>query len=214
MGDEKEKKGAAAGGDDAEKSAKADKPGKATARAPSSGSAPEVKAASAGGTPAEKGTVAEAPGPVEKQAKAEEAPKEAKVAAGAAAPAAPARTGRRKDKKNIPFAIAHIHATFNNTVITISDQAGNVLSWSSAGCVGFKGSRKGTPFAAQLAAQTAGNAAKEHGVRQVEVRVKGPGSGRESSIRAMQAIGLEIKSIKDVTPIPHNGCRPSKRRRT
>ncbi|MEE9291923.1 MAG: 30S ribosomal protein S11, partial [Acidobacteriota bacterium] len=121
--------------------------------------------------------------------------------------------GKRKDKKNIPFAIANIHATFNNTVITISDQAGNVLAWSSAGCVGFKGSRKGTPFAAQLAAQTAGNAAKEHGVRQVEVRVKGPGSGRESSIRAMQAIGLEIKSIKDVTPIPHNGCRPPKRRR-
>ena len=167
---------------------------------------------------------AEATGPAERPARVEKAPaekapaekasKEPKVQTEAGVAAAPARTGgRRKDKKNIPFAIANIHATFNNTVITISDQAGNVLSWSSAGCVGFKGSRKGTPFAAQLAAQTAGNAAKEHGVRQVEVRVKGPGSGRESSIRAMQAIGLEIKSIKDVTPIPHNGCRPPKRRR-
>ncbi|OLD65957.1 MAG: 30S ribosomal protein S11 [Acidobacteria bacterium 13_1_40CM_2_68_5] len=113
----------------------------------------------------------------------------------------------------MPFAIANVHASFNNTVISITDQAGNVLSWSSAGCIGFKGSRKGTPFAAQLAAQAAGNAAKEHGVRQVEVRVKGPGAGRESSIRAMQAIGLEVKAIKDITPIPHNGCRPPKRRR-
>jgi small subunit ribosomal protein S11 len=98
-------------------------------------------------------------------------------------------------------------------VITICDQTGNVLGWSSAGCVGFKGSRKGTPFAAQLAAQAAGNAAREHGVRQVEVRVKGPGAGRESSIRALQAIGLEVKAIKDITPIPHNGCRAPKRRR-
>ncbi|MFQ5876818.1 MAG: 30S ribosomal protein S11 [Acidobacteriota bacterium] len=123
------------------------------------------------------------------------------------------RGGKRREKKNIPFAIANVHASFNNTVITICDQGGNVLGWSSAGCVGFKGSRKGTPFAAQLAAQAAGNAAREHGVRQVEVRVKGPGSGRESSIRALQAIGLEVKAIKDVTPIPHNGCRPPKRRR-
>jgi small subunit ribosomal protein S11 len=121
--------------------------------------------------------------------------------------------GKKKEKKNVPFAIAHVHASFNNTVITICDQVGNVLAWSSAGCIGFKGSRKGTPFAAQLAAQAAGNAAREHGVRQVEVRVKGPGSGRESSIRALQAIGLEVKAIKDVTPIPHNGCRPPKRRR-
>ncbi|HEV8701633.1 MAG TPA: 30S ribosomal protein S11 [Candidatus Polarisedimenticolia bacterium] len=121
--------------------------------------------------------------------------------------------GKKKDKKNVPFAIAHVHASFNNTVITICDQTGNVLSWSSAGCIGFKGSRKGTPFAAQIAAQAAANAAKEHGVRQVEVRVTGPGAGRESSIRAMQAVGLEIKAIKDVTPIPHNGCRPPKRRR-
>jgi small subunit ribosomal protein S11 len=123
------------------------------------------------------------------------------------------KRARGKEKKNVPVAIAHIHATFNNTVITITDMQGNVLAWSSAGCLAFKGSRKGTPFAAQMAAQTAGNAAKEHGVRSLEVRVKGPGSGRESSIRALQAIGMEIKAIKDVTPIPHNGCRPPKRRR-
>src|SRR6266581_836647 len=129
------------------------------------------------------------------------------------APAAKKAPGRRKEKKNVPFAICNVHASFNNTVISITDQAGNVLSWSSAGCIGFKGSRKGTPFAAQLAAQAAGNSAKEHGVRQIEVRVTGPGAGRESSIRALQAIGLEVKAIKDVTPIPHNGCRPPKRRR-
>jgi small subunit ribosomal protein S11 len=123
------------------------------------------------------------------------------------------RGGKRKERKNVPLAVAHIHASFNNTIITIADLQGNVLSWSSAGCLGFKGSRKGTPFAAQMAAQAAGNAAKEHGVRSLEVRVKGPGSGRESSIRALQAIGIEIKAIKDVTPIPHNGCRPPKRRR-
>ncbi len=126
---------------------------------------------------------------------------------------APVKRVRGKEKKNVPLAIAHIHATFNNTVITITDMQGNVLSWSSAGCLAFKGSRKGTPFAAQMAAQAAGNAAKEHGVRSLEVRVKGPGSGRESSIRALQSIGMEIKAIKDVTPIPHNGCRPPKRRR-
>ena len=141
--------------------------------------------------------------------------KEAVPAAGAAEGAAAAKKapGRKKEKKNVPFAICNVHASFNNTVISISDQAGNVLSWSSAGCIGFKGSRKGTPFAAQLAAQAAGNTAKEHGVRQIEVRVTGPGAGRESSIRALQAIGLEVKAIKDVTPIPHNGCRPPKRRR-
>jgi len=143
----------------------------------------------------------------------ETAAKEAPAAAAEGAPAARRTPGKKKDKKNVPFAIANVHASFNNTVISITDQAGNVLSWSSAGCIGFKGSRKGTPFAAQLAAQAAGNAAKEHGVRQVEVRVKGPGAGRESSIRAMQAIGLEVKAIKDITPIPHNGCRPPKRRR-
>ena len=120
---------------------------------------------------------------------------------------------RRKEKKNVPFGIAHIHATFNNTIITITDPNGNVLAWSSTGCNNFKGSRKGTPFAAQIAAQAAATSAREHGVRQVEVRVKGPGSGRESSIRALQAGGLEVKSIKDVTPVPHNGCRAPKRRR-
>ena len=153
--------------------------------------------------------------------RAEKPPKAAKkaeakegAAPGAeAAPAAHKAPGKKKDKKNVPFAIAHVHASFNNTVISICDQTGNMLSWSSAGCIGFKGSRKGTPFAAQMAAQAAANAAKEHGVRQVEVRVTGPGAGRESSIRAMQAVGLEIKAIKDVTPIPHNGCRPPKRRR-
>jgi small subunit ribosomal protein S11 len=128
-------------------------------------------------------------------------------------PAVAAKRVRGKEKKNVPVGVAHIHATFNNTVITITDMQGNVLAWSSAGCLAFKGSRKGTPFAAQMAAQTAGNAAKEHGVRSLEVRVKGPGSGRESSIRALQSIGMEIKAIKDVTPIPHNGCRPPKRRR-
>ncbi len=123
------------------------------------------------------------------------------------------KKGGKKERKNVPHGVAHIHATFNNTIVTITDPVGNVLSWSSAGVQGFKGSRKGTPFAAQTAAQVAGNAAKEHGVRSLEVRVKGPGAGRESSIRALQASGIEIKSIKDVTPIPHNGCRPPKRRR-
>ncbi len=123
------------------------------------------------------------------------------------------RKGGKREKKNVPHGIAHIEATFNNTIVAITDPAGNVLAWASAGTQGFKGSRKGTPFAAQMAAQAAGNAAKEHGVRSVDVRVKGPGAGRESSIRALQASGLEIKSIRDVTPIPHNGCRPPKRRR-
>ena len=120
---------------------------------------------------------------------------------------------KKKEKRIVPAGVAHIHATFNNTVISIADMEGNILSWSSAGQHGFKGSRKGTPFAAQIAAQAAANAAKEHGLRSLEVRVKGPGAGRESSIRALQAAGMEIKSIKDVTPIPHNGCRPPKRRR-
>lgn len=125
----------------------------------------------------------------------------------------PKKSTKKKEKKNIPNAIAYIHATFNNTIISISDMNGNVISWSSAGCLGFKGSRKGTPYAAQLAAQTAGNVAREHGVKTLEVKVKGPGGGRESSIRALQSIGLDIRSIKDITPIPHNGCRPPKRRR-
>jgi len=123
------------------------------------------------------------------------------------------RKGGKKEKKNIPHGVANIHATFNNTIVTISDPQGNVIAWASAGGQGFKGSRKGTPFAAQTAAQTAGNAARDHGVRSLDVRVKGPGAGRESSIRALQSSGLEIRSIKDVTPIPHNGCRPPKRRR-
>ncbi len=123
------------------------------------------------------------------------------------------RKGGKREKKNIPHAIAHIQATFNNTIISISDPAGNMICWASSGGQGFKGSRKGTPFAAQTAAQTAAYAAKDNGVRSVDVRVKGPGSGRESSIRALKAAGLEVQSIKDVTPIPHNGCRPPKRRR-
>jgi len=123
------------------------------------------------------------------------------------------KKGGKKEKKNVPHGIAYIQATFNNTIITITDPAGNVLAWASSGGQGFKGSRKGTPFAAQTAAQSAANAAREHGVRSVDARVKGPGAGRESSIRALQAAGLDIRSIKDVTPIPHNGCRPPKRRR-
>jgi small subunit ribosomal protein S11 len=123
------------------------------------------------------------------------------------------KKGGRREKKNVPHAVVHIKATFNNTTITIADAQGNVVSWASAGGQGFKGSRKGTPFAAQTAAQNAARGARDNGVRTVDVRVKGPGSGRESSIRAMQAAGIEVKSIKDVTPIPHNGCRPPKRRR-
>ena len=123
------------------------------------------------------------------------------------------KKGGRREKKNVPHAVVHIKATFNNTTITIADPQGNVVSWASAGGQGFKGSRKGTPFAAQMAATNAARAARDNGVRTVDVRVKGPGSGRESSIRAMQATGIEAKSIKDVTPIPHNGCRPPKRRR-
>ncbi len=124
-----------------------------------------------------------------------------------------AKKGGKRERKNVPHGVAHVHATFNNTIVTITDPVGNVLAWSSSGVQGFKGSRKGTPFAAQTAAQVAGNAVKEHGVRSLDVRVKGPGAGRESSIRALQAAGIEIKSIKDVTPIPHNGCRAPKRRR-
>lgn len=120
---------------------------------------------------------------------------------------------KKKEKKHVVHGIAHVHASFNNTLVTISDQEGNVVSWSSAGTLGFKGSRKGTPFAAQQAATTAATSAKDSGLRSVDIRVKGPGSGRESAIRAIQAVGVEIKSIKDVTPIPHNGCRPPKRRR-
>ena len=113
----------------------------------------------------------------------------------------------------MPQGVAHIKSSFNNTIITISDPQGNVISWSSAGNVGFKGSRKSTPFAAQTAAETAGRKAMEHGMKRVEVHVRGPGSGRETALRSLQAIGLEISGIKDVTPLPHNGCRPPKRRR-
>jgi small subunit ribosomal protein S11 len=123
------------------------------------------------------------------------------------------KSGKKKDRRMVPHGTAHIQATFNNTIISISDPEGNILSWSSAGRIGFKGSRKGTPFAAQVAAQSAGNSAKDAGLRSVDVMVKGPGAGRESAIRALQAAGIEVKSIKDVTPIPHNGCRPRKRRR-
>lgn len=120
---------------------------------------------------------------------------------------------RRRDRKNVERGAAHIQSTFNNTIVTITDTYGNALSWASAGGMGFRGSRKSTPFAAQTAAETAAKAAMEHGLKYVEVYVKGPGSGREAAIRALQAAGLEINLIKDVTPIPHNGCRPPKRRR-
>ncbi len=120
---------------------------------------------------------------------------------------------RKKEKKNIVVGVAHVAATFNNTIITITDQQGNAISWSSAGMMGFKGSRKSTPYAAQVAAEDAGKKAIEHGMRTLEVEVSGPGSGRESALRALQAVGLVVTSIRDVTPIPHNGCRPPKRRR-
>ena len=120
---------------------------------------------------------------------------------------------RRKDKKNITVGVAHINSTFNNTIVTISDQQGNTISWSSSGHKGFKGSRKSTPFAAQLAAEHAAKAAAEQGLKVVSVEVKGPGSGRESALRAIQSAGIVVTAIRDVTPIPHNGCRPRKRRR-
>lgn len=120
---------------------------------------------------------------------------------------------RRREKKNITAGVAHVNATFNNTMVTITDAQGNTIAWSSAGLQGFKGSRKSTPYAAQMAAEDAGKKAMEHGVRTLDVEVKGPGSGRESALRALQAVGFSVVSICDVTPIPHNGCRPSKRRR-
>ncbi|MDK2843900.1 MAG: small subunit ribosomal protein [Enterococcus sp.] len=120
---------------------------------------------------------------------------------------------KRRVKKNIESGVAHIHSTFNNTIVMITDVHGNALAWSSAGALGFKGSRKSTPFAAQMAAETAAKSAMEHGLRTVEVTVKGPGSGREAAIRSLQAAGLEVTAIRDVTPVPHNGCRPPKRRR-
>jgi len=126
---------------------------------------------------------------------------------------APSRSRKKRERKNIPVGVAHIKATFNNTLVTITDPGGNVVSWSSAGVQGFKGSRKGTPFAAQLAAQDAAKKALEHGMRSVDVYVKGPGAGREAALRALQAAGLSVNLIRDVSPIPHNGCRPPKRRR-
>ena len=123
------------------------------------------------------------------------------------------RRPRRKERKNVTYGVAHIKSSFNNTIVSITDSEGNVLSWASAGNVGFKGSRKSTPFAAQLAAEACARRAMEHGLRRVDVLVKGPGSGRETAIRSLQQVGLEVGAIRDVTPMPHNGCRPSKRRR-
>jgi small subunit ribosomal protein S11 len=130
-----------------------------------------------------------------------------------AKPAAGGRRPKRRERKNVAYGTAHIKSSFNNTIITFTDQQGNTVAWASAGNVGFKGSRKSTPFAAQLAAETAARRAMEHGMRRVDVVVKGPGSGRETAIRTIQNTGIEVVGIKDVTPIPHNGCRPPKRRR-
>ncbi len=132
--------------------------------------------------------------------------------------ASAAKTGKgkkfkKRERKNVPFGLVFIQASFNNTIVTITDGVGNTLSWKSSGSLGFRGSRKGTPFAAQQAASNAANAARDHGVRSVDVRVSGPGSGRESAIRALATSGIEVRSIRDVTPMPHNGCRPPKRRR-
>ena len=127
--------------------------------------------------------------------------------------AAGAKKVRRKEKKNVAHGAAHIKSTFNNTIVTITDAQGNTIAWSSSGQQGFKGSRKSTPFAAQMAAENAARKAQEHGMRKVDVFVKGPGSGRETAIRSLQAVGLEVGTISDVTPVPHNGCRPPKRRR-
>lgn len=127
--------------------------------------------------------------------------------------AQPRKTGPKKEKKHIPVGVAHIQASFNNTIVTITDQNGNVITWASSGSQGFKGSRKSTPFAAQMASEAAGKKAMDNGMRNCEVWVNGPGAGRESAIRALQSVGLDITVIRDVTPIPHNGCRPPKRRR-
>ena len=145
----------------------------------------------------------------EKKAAAAATPAAAAGAAGAPVPA----PRRKKVRRNVPEGVAHVHATFNNTIVTITDQQGTVIAWSSAGSVGFKGSRKGTPYAAQMAAEACARKCSEVGMRAVVVHVKGPGGGRESAVRALQATGLGVISIKDVTPIPHNGCRPPKRRR-
>jgi small subunit ribosomal protein S11 len=140
------------------------------------------------------------------------------AAAASGAPVAPEKKGKKKtfkkkEKKHVPHGVVHIQASFNNTIVTITDGEGRTISWKSSGSLGFRGSRKGTPFAAQQASMNAANLAREHGLRSVEVRVSGPGSGRESAIRALAAAGIEVRTIKDVTPMPHNGCRPPKRRR-
>ena len=140
----------------------------------------------------------------------------AKAQAGAAAGAekkGKTKKFKKKERKHVPHGVVTVNASFNNTIVTISDPSGNVLSWKSSGSLGFRGSRKGTPFAAQQAAMNAANMARDHGLRSVDVRVSGPGSGRESAIRALAAAGLEVRTIKDTTPVPHNGCRPAKRRR-
>jgi small subunit ribosomal protein S11 len=136
-----------------------------------------------------------------------------KPAKGATGKAARNKKFKKRERKSVPFGLVHIQASFNNTIVTITDTQGNTLSWKSSGSLGFRGSRKGTPFAAQQAAMNAANMARDHGVRSVDVRVSGPGSGRESAVRALAAAGIDVRSIRDVTPIPHNGCRPPKRRR-
>jgi small subunit ribosomal protein S11 len=133
--------------------------------------------------------------------------------AAGAKPAGKSKKFKKRERKNVPFGLVFIQASFNNTIVTITDQQGNTLSWKSSGSLGFRGSRKGTPFAAQQAAAGAASAARDHGLRSVDVRVSGPGSGRESAIRALASAGVEVRSIRDVTPMPHNGCRPPKRRR-
>ncbi len=151
-------------------------------------------------------------------AKEQKQPAAAAAATGAPVTGAPEKKGKKKafkkrEKKHVPHGLVHVQASFNNTIVTITDLSGHTISWKSSGSLGFRGSRKGTPFAAQQAAMNAANMAREHGLRSVDVRVSGPGSGRESAIRALAAAGIEVRSIRDVTPIPHNGCRPPKRRR-
>jgi small subunit ribosomal protein S11 len=139
--------------------------------------------------------------------------KAAKTQAGAASKSVKNKKFKKRERKVVPYGLVYIQATFNNTIVTITDGQGNTVSWKSSGSLGFRGSRKGTPFAAQQAAVNAANAARDHGMRTVDVRVSGPGSGRESAIRALATSGIEVRSIRDVTPVPHNGCRPPKRRR-
>jgi small subunit ribosomal protein S11 len=213
MADETKKKPAKekAPADKAEKAAKPEKAEKAKAEKPTKAAAPAKEGAPAEGAPAAKG----APAPAE-------AGKPGEIAAAPVAPTAAELLGedaaqkkiiKAKHAKNVTAGVANILATFNNTLVSITDMQGNIIGWSSAGRVGFKGSRKSTAFAAQQVAQDAARQAMAHGMKEVEVRVKGPGSGRESAIRALQAVGLEISTIKDCTPVPHNGCRPRKKRR-